>query len=160
MSSHRWYRVEIRIRPAQDSDIAALKDRLREADAQEVIAEGNESTEHALRQSISRSIVSYCVDIDGVPSAVWGIVPDSLLGDSANVWFLGAPEMSKIKKTFMRVSRQVIAEFLISFPVLWNHVDARYTKTFRWLKSCGAQFSQTPIRLGGVDFYPFVIRRA
>lgn len=141
------------------SDIEALKDRLRGSDEKEVIAAGNENGEDALRQSFARSTLCYSVDIDGVPSAMYGIVPESLVGESANVWFLGSPEMSRIKKTFVKVSRKVIADFLLEYPRLWNVVDGRYVSAIRWLESCGAVFSKEPVMLGGVGFYRFTIRR-
>lgn len=152
--------MTVSIRESVEADIAALKDRLREADEKEVIAAGNENGEDALRQSFSRSTLRFTVDIDGHPVAMFGIVPESLVGESANVWFLGAPEMSKIKKTFVKLSRKIIADFLVFYPVLWNDVDARYVSSIRWLKSCGANFFETPVNRGGFDFMRFVIRRA
>lgn len=151
--------MKIEIRESVESDIEALKNRLREADAKEVIAAGNQDGEHALRQSFTRSTLRYTVDIDGVPAAMWGIVPESLVGEAANVWFLGAPEMSQIKKTFVKMSRRVIADFLVYYPVLWNAVDCRYVSAIRWLKSCGAQFAD-PVKVGDVEFARFIIRRA
>jgi hypothetical protein len=142
-----------------ESDIAQLKGSLREADAKEIIAAGYQSTEAALRSSFSRSIMCSSVEVEGSVVGMWGVVPDSLLGNSANVWLLGSPEMGKIKKTFVKMSRRVIATYLERFPILWNYVDVRYMATIRWLKSCGAQFSGEPIALGGTQFLGFVLRR-
>ncbi len=152
--------MEIKIREAKRSDIAALKDALREADREEVLAAGNPSAEAALTQSYERSTLCLCVDIDGHPAALFGVVPDCLLGTSASVWFLGSNEMSRIKKAFVRLSRVMIREFLAMYPILWNDVDSRYTSAVRWLKSNGAHFFPTPVRYNGVDFLRFVIRRA
>lgn len=147
------------VREARDSDVQSLGHRLREADEKEVIASGNENGEAALRQSAARSTLCYTVDIDGTPVAMFGIVPQSLVGESANVWFLGAPEMSRIKKTFVKRSRQVIARFLVEYPVLWSAVDCRYVSSISWLRSCGAQFGPA-VKMGDTHFLPFVIRRA
>ena len=151
--------MEIKIRESVESDITSLSHRLREADEKEVIAAGNQDGEHALRQSFARSTLRYTVDLDGHPVAMYGIVPESLVGEAANVWFLGAPEMSRIKKTFVKLSRKVIANFLLEYPRLWNIVDARYVSSIRWLESCGAVFHKEPIMMGGVEFYGFTIRR-
>lgn len=151
------------IREARVVDIQALKDRLREADIKEVIAAGNENAESALKNSFTRSSLRYCVDIDGAPAAMFGIVPDrggTILGGSVsgNVWFLGTAEMSKIKKTFVKLSRRIIASFLAEWPLLWNCVDARYICSVAWLRSCGAIFGPD-FEINGVDFIPFVFRR-
>lgn len=156
----KWCAVEIKIRASVEADILKLKDHLRDEDKQEVLAAGNETCEYALRQSFARSTVRLSLDINGDLSAMFGIVPDSLLGHSANVWMLGAPGMKRIRKTFVKKSREMIADFVRMYPVLWNVVDSRYVSSIRWLKSCGAQFSNNPIKIGGVDFYRFEIRGA
>ena len=145
------------IRKAVPSDIVALKDRLREADREEIIAAGNSSVQEALEQSFNRSEICLCVEQDSVVSALFGVVPDTLLGASANVWFLGSPEMRKIKKSFVKYSRFFIKEWLNRWPTLWNVVDGRYCDSLKWLMSCGAKFTKQPLVLNGVDFYLFRI---
>ncbi len=147
------------VRDAVESDIAALSGRLRDADEKEVIAAGNKNGEDSLRQSFARSEMRYSVDIDGAPVAMFGCMRDSILGRRANVWFLGSPELSRIKKTFVRLSRHFIATFLAQYDCIWNTVDARYEASISWLKSCGAVFNDEPIFLSGLPFYTFVIRR-
>lgn len=151
--------MEIKIREARRSDIHALKDKLREADREEILASGYESPEAALTRGFEASTVCLCVDIEGSPSALFGVVPESLLGDTASVWFLGAPELARMKKSFVKLSRAMIKEFLSKYPNLWNIVDSRYASSIRWLKSCGAVFQHEPVMLSGVPFYGFVIRR-
>jgi len=151
--------MKVLIRDAVRSDIHALKNKLREADCEEVLAAGNSSAEAALTHSFDRSSLCFCVEVEGSPAGLFGIVPDSLVGESANVWFLGSPEMSKIKKTFVKMSRKVIADFLVQYPRLWNVVDARYESSIQWLMSCGAVFHSDPIIMSGVPFYGFVLRR-
>lgn len=152
--------MKIEVRPSVESDVQALKDRLREADAQEVIAEGNASVEDCLAQSLARSVQSFTVGLDGVPVAMFGIVPDSLIGVSARVWFLGTPEMARIKKSFVRQSIKFIYQFLDSYPFLWNYVDARYKATIRWLETVGAIFPAYVVHgPNGDAFRPFFITR-
>lgn len=150
----------VRIRDAWKEDIDWLQDRLRPEDEEEVIAAGFKSAREALLYSFEKSSVCLCVDIGGNPAALFGIVPDSLLGDSANIWFLGAAEMNDIKKTFLKLSRRFIADFLLQYPRLHNFVDGRYKKTFRWLEACGAKFGKKPVMSNGIEFFPFVIGRS
>lgn len=148
------------VRDAVELDIAALSGRLRDADEKEVIAAGNKNGEDSLRQSFTRSEMRYTVDLDGTAVGMFGVLRGSILGGDANVWFLGTPELGRIKKTFVRLSRKFIVEMLIRYRVLWNIVDGRYASSIRWLESCGAVFHKEPIMMGGVEFYGFVIRRA
>lgn len=148
------------VRASVEADITALKNRLREADEKEIIAAGNADGEEVLSQSFTRSSMRYTVDIEGIPVAMFGVVPDTF-SRTANVWFLGAPEMSLIKKTFVRMSRYFITKFLAQYPGgIWNLVDCRYEITFRWLESCGAEFNPKTIVLNGVEFRSFIIRGA
>lgn len=153
------------VRDATGSDVDDLGRRLRDADEKEVIAAGSASGLEALRYSFSRSERPLCVVVNGTVAAMWGVVPDpggTICGGSpsGNVWFLGAPEMSRIKKTFVRLSRQYIAERLDDYTNLWNVVDSRYEATLAWLKSCGAEFGDKNFEINGIDFIPFAIRRA
>lgn len=155
-----YERAGVVVRDAVEEDVAALSGRLRDADEKEVVAAGNKDGEESLRQSFARSEVRYTVDIDGLPVGMFGVLRGSILGGDANVWFLGTPELGRIKKTFVRLSRKFIDEFLVQYCVLWNLVDSRYTSSIRWLKSCGAVFNKEPIIMNGQPFYTFVIRRS
>lgn len=149
--------MRVRIRRAKSRDIRKLSGRLREADAQELLAAGNASIEGALAYSFSRSTKRYTVEIDGLPVALFGLYPETLLGDTANIWFLGTPEMARIKKTFVKESRRVVAEWLTCYTVLWNVVDVRYVSAIRWLEAIGAVFDEGSAIPG---FRRFSIRRA
>lgn len=148
------------IRDSVESDIADLGGRLRDADEKEVIASGYVNGEDALRQSFARSEVRYTVELAGRSVGMCGIVRGSVLAGNATVWFLGAPELAKTKKTFVKLSRRFFANALLQFPMLTNAVDGRYESSIRWLRSCGAEFSDVPMVLNGVPFFPFVIRRS
>lgn len=147
----------VTIREACEADIDALKHRLREADEKEVIAT-DENPEQALRESYARSRLRYCVDIDGIPCGLFGLVPDENNADSARAWFLGAPEMSKIKKTFVTLSRYFVNIFLGYYPQVWNIVDLRYVASVKWLNHLGVDWGDTA-EIKGVPFRAFRFRR-
>lgn len=151
--------MDIQVREAVEADIESIKNRLRRLDAEETIASGYKSPEECLRGSFSRSSMRYCVVLEGTPVALFGIVPDTLLGPSANIWFLGADGMSRIRKSFVKQSRLVIREWLKRYPILWNYIDARYRSSLVWIRSCGAEFGPE-FKIQDHPFIPFVIRRA
>ncbi len=147
----------VKIRKAKRRDIRKLSGRLREADAQELLAAGNASIESALAYSFKAASHCRTVEIDGLPVALFGITPETLIGDQACIWFLGTPEMGRIKKTFVKESRRVVAEWLTCYTLLWNVVDVRYVAAIRWLEAIGAVFDEGSAIPG---FRRFSIRRA
>lgn len=149
----------VTIRESVFEDVEAIKDRIRKHDTEEVIASGYESVADALAKSFSRSKFCYTLELEGLPVAMFGCVVEENNRQTANVWMLGTDELHGIRKTFVKMSRQVIAELLLKYSVLWNIVDSRYVMARRWLESMGAVFHNEPIVLNGVEFFGFVIRR-
>lgn len=144
------------IRESKASDITALSGSLREADSLEAVAQGYTSPKEALRRSFGGSIQRYTVEVNGMPVAMLGLVETNTR--AANVWLLGGNGLSDIKKSFVKLSRVMIKGFLSQYPILWAQVDARYTKTRRWLEWLGAEMGET-YSLNGVEFNNFVFRR-
>lgn len=151
--------MEIIFRRAEFADAEEIGYNLRNKDLLEVLADGCRSGIHAVEASFTNSSEAVTIQMDGRPIAMFGLVPDSLLGNSARVWFLGTDELARMKKTFVKMSRKYIRDFLRKYPVLWNLVDQRYAQSILWLKSCGAEFSESPIMRGGYPFLLFSIRR-
>jgi len=151
--------MTITIRDARRGDVDAIAGRLRREDEQEVLTAGHASGHAALLDSFDRSTMCFCVDIDGHTAAMWGIVPESYVGMSAVVWLLGTPEMARIKKTFVKLSRRFVRDFLTLYPVLYNVVDSRYGAAVRWLMAIGADFYGEPVKANGVEFLRFEFRR-
>ena len=149
----------VTIRTATAEDVDALKDHLRKEDEQEVIAAGFESSETALAYSFEKSSEAFTIERDGVPCGMFGIVPESILGPTANVWFLGSEGMGDIKKTFVKMSIPMVGDFLKRYPTLWGLVDSRYDSTVKWLRLIGAKFDHE-VKLGGHNFRVFSFRRA
>ncbi len=149
------------VREARAEDVKSLANRLREKDAEEVMAEGFSSAEDALRFAFENASLVLTAEFEGVPVAMFGLVPTSLVSDVAQAWFLGAPELARIKKTFVRLSRVVIKMMLERHAVLYNIVDCRYPEAISWLESLGAKF-EPPLPCGpkGLPFRQFTIRRS
>lgn len=133
------------IRKVIESDIVSLAVRLRKEDHDELIEAGYETTQKAIEQSVQRSLVSLCVEHGNdssslKPIAIFGLVPDSLLGRSACAWFLGTDDMKNIRKSFVKQSRMFVKEWMKQYPILWNVFPKSYVKTCRWLTFLGAKF--------------------
>lgn len=149
------------VRTATSADAFAIAASMRRQDVDEILAAGSDSPLSALADALEVSTLCLAAERDGVPVAMFGLVPDALLGSRARVWMLGADGLAAIKKSFVRISRLVIRKFLELYPELYNWVDCRYTGAIRWLESCGAVFG--PALAAGVNgepFKPFVLRRS
>ena len=140
----------IEIRPSQAEDASAFRDRLRAEDEREIHIFGHKDVESCLNFGHLQSVESYTILYKGVPAAMFGLCPRTLLGSDANVWFLGTPDMCHIKKTFMKLSRLCIGEWLNKYPVLWNIVPVDYEKSLKWLKWLGADMR--PLFINGAKF--------
>ena len=136
--------VEIRASKAEDA--TAFTGKLRAEDEREIHIFGHKDVESCLRFGYLQSVESYTILYKGVPAAMFGLVPRSLLGSDACVWFLGTAEMCHIKKTFMKLSRFCIGEWLNKYPVLWNIVPADYEKSLKWLRWLGADMREVFIK--------------
>ncbi len=154
---------DLHIRSAVHEDLAVIAASIREEDETEIIASGFENTEEALEHSFENSSAAYCLEgPDGIPLAVFGVVPQGGLHTGrACVWMLGTTEISKKKKSFAKLSKPMIAQLLGLYPVLSNIFDARYYKTIRWLRWCGAKFGEPyPLGINRELFRKFEIRRS
>lgn len=148
------------IRESVPGDIDFLSGRLRKQDAEEVIALGL-SEKSALVESFENSVVALTMEHEGVQVAMLGLRPvDTYLGKEACVWFLGSDGLSKIKKTFVKLTGPMLGDFLSRYPLLSNFVDFRYKSTIRWMLHFGAVFTG-PYSIGpaGHSFVKFTITR-
>lgn len=155
-----YQKGELIFRDSVLSDAESLSSVLREEDKLEVLATGFESPYQALKSSFDRSDISITIVHNNEVIGMFGIVPESLMSDSATVWMLGSPGINKIKKTFVKLTRTFIDTFLTRYPILENWVDARYEKAISWLKTAGARF-EAPQPWGPENylFCHFVLRR-
>ena len=141
----------VEIRQAKKEDIKELRNHLRIEDHREVMLSGFHNNEAALEHGLANSTESYTVLVEGKVSAMFGINPRTLLGAEAVIWFLGRPEMARIKKTFMRVSRYIVNEWRRRYLVLYNVVPLDYAKSLAWLRWLGVNVDKT-VTLGGREW--------
>jgi len=120
-------------------DILFLRNNLRKEDIAEVWAAGHQSPEEALLISYTFSTVRNTLTLNDEPIAMFGLIPDNENNEEANIWFLGSEKVSSSPKSFLKACKFFIEAMLEMFPKLYNYVDARYEKSVRWLRWCGAE---------------------
>lgn len=147
--------MSILIRPSMEDDIDEISPRLRYEDSIEVVAQGHDSPRKAIEASFSASTVRFTLEKDGFAIAMFGLIPDTIIGNKAAVWLLGTDAISTVKKTFCSCSKKVIKYFTNQYPILFAQVDGRYAKTHRWLEWLGAKKGDSYKLSSGVEFNNF-----
>ncbi len=82
----------------------------------------------------------------------WGVIPPTLLSDSAYLWFYWTDELANHKFVFTRHSQRVIEEVLKLYPRITGDCEATAEQSQRWLRWLGAKFGEAKD-----GFLPFVI---
>lgn len=141
------------IRDSVPGDIEEMESKLRKEEVAEIYAAAHQDPRMCL--SVSFSISSLCLTAvhEGKPFAMFGLVPDSLLGRTAQVWLLTTDDVLKVKTRFLKLSRDIIKSFLRRYSYLYNWVDARHKLSVRWLEWCGALVA--PAHPFGPEDVPF-----
>lgn len=129
---------------------------LRAADAAECHALGLGRIE-ACYESWRRSDFATTLLIDGEVAACAGLVLDrptsALAPRSAQVWLLTSVVVDAAPMAFHRAMKQLLAGAAAHADLLWQHVDARYESSLRWLARLG--FVVHPPRPYGPLQFPF-----
>lgn len=136
-----YSRDGVSVRPVTEKDLIYVANHMREDDRLEAMASDGSGPMQALSYSCAHSSECYTVDYKGIPAAIFGIVPPSLIGYGACIWALTTNDVCKFPRGYVKVTRFVFNEFLTRYPFLCNWVDARYKTAIKWLKLCGAKLS-------------------
>lgn len=111
---------------------------LRADDFDEVFASTGESPHLAIEESMLFSLRKWIMyNSNNEPVAVLGVRPITMFSRTGIPWFLGTDGLDKMKRFFLSISKRIISEMTQGFNLLVNFVDARYTKSVRWLEWCG-----------------------
>ena len=100
-----------------------------------------------LHRCVIASSVLWTGFVDEEPACMWGLVPPTLLSDSAYLWLLITDLVKDHQFAFVRHSQIEIEKMLEVYPLIVGHCDRRNPASVRWLKWLGAVFdtSQGPL---------------
>lgn len=147
-------------RPTKDNDCIALAPNLRPGDVAEVMAAAGIEPIHALRVGYRTSSVCQTIVHNHQVIGMFGVVPDlDSFPDGPRagvVWGLGSPEIAKVPKSFMRLSKEWLAKLDEDYDILYNYVDIRNVAHIRWLRRCGFIFGDI-IQEYGPGKLPFIL---
>jgi hypothetical protein len=115
----------------------------------------SELNQDTMTRAIRNSEWVWIGDVDGEVFGFWGLIPPTLCSDRAYLWFYSTDHLSRHLFAFVRRSRVVTEELLGHYPILVGHGRASDERSLRWLRWCGAEFSE-PVANGAL--VPFEIR--
>jgi len=156
-----YYKTKLAtVRDATMRDAFAMAPHMRESDKQEIWVSNHISPENALIAGVINSVVCMTIEKDEKPIVMFGVVPQTLLGNVASIWMLGTDDIHKVQRTFLRHSPEFIDYMLGFYPYLFNYIDIRNKESLLWLKYCGAEFSIiVPYGVEQKPFQYFCFRR-
>ena len=108
-----------------------------------------------MRKCMTRSVKIYYGEVDGKVACVWGLIPPSLLSDSAYLWLLTTDIVAENKFLFVRHSQRYVEEMLKEYPLIIGDCMLDNPQAVRWLRWLGAHFHD-PVD----NRLPFSIRAA
>ncbi|MFN3558942.1 MAG: hypothetical protein ACK4UQ_06605 [Brevundimonas sp.] len=117
-----------------------LANDLRSEDLDEIAASSGEDPLTALIASVFASETGFIILHDDKPVCVFGAQPVAgMEADAGIAWMLGSPTMDKpsVARAILRQTADYVARLHARFPLLWNWVDARNTKSRAWLRWAG-----------------------
>lgn len=143
-----------------DDDILQLAQNMRERDVAEIKAASGRDPLSSVRRSVESSIWARAFFLNDRLMCIAGL---ALFQDGqlAAPWALSTTMLDTHAKAFVKYSRDTVREMLAIHPHLFNFVDARNTKSIRWLRGVGFTIHPAvPYGVSGLPFHPFEMMRA
>lgn len=129
--------TDYRIVPATPAHAAELAANMREADVAEVWAGWRHTPTEAINRSIAVSRDPLAGLADGRVVCIFGVASPIILSAVASPWLLGAKELPRHSRTFLRLNRLYTRHIRNEYAILENYVDARNALAIRWLRWLG-----------------------
>ena len=140
--------------PAKSRHIGRIARRMRVADREECEALGR-SPKQALRGALFTSSKAWTALVNGKPEAMFGVVVQSVLDNSAAPWFLGTEEVYRHGREMLMWGPGMISRLCDSRYRLSNLVSARNSRAIRLLKRWGFTVHEETVDVRGVPFLLF-----
>lgn len=139
---------------ASPAHVGRIAFRLRDIDRIECGA-NERDPKAAMRLSLRSSTWSVTALLDGVPHAMFGVAPISVMEDRGSPWFLGSDEVYRHGRALLDMGPRVIARMHRSYRRLENSVSVGNGRARRLLERWGFTIERDPFTVRGVEFVRF-----
>jgi hypothetical protein len=72
--------------------------------------------------------------------AVWGLIPPTILSDTAYLWLFTTHYMHEHVFIFIRHSKRAVESMLKEFPIIVGHTSVTNHRAMQWLRWLGAKY--------------------
>lgn len=146
------------VREAQYCDIPLLVADLRPSDLAEIKAASRIPVDETLKFGIDEGLCEVACLPNGVPTAIWGVVPTVFNPDLGLIWMVATDQFKHLHRQFLRECREGVERIGRGYKAVFNYTDARNTVHHRWLKWSGFTIIKEHPNFGveGRPFYEFV----
>jgi len=148
----------IEIVPARPIHVNTIAKRMRAIDKFECAAMGHKPKE-ALRWGLIGSTVAWTALIDGVPEAMFGVTPLSMIEGRGRPWLLMTEAATAKRISLVRLGRLYTEQLHRHYDLLENWVHADNTRTIRWLSRLGYAVGAVDV-IRGHPMRPFIRARS
>lgn len=144
----------------EDWHVERLAVTMQTADVDAVWALGHLSPFEALDLSVKHSTKVFTWLHEGDVGCIVGYSANNPLAYKACPWLLASPLVHCSPRYFLRASRSFLDSLLAKHELLTNVIDARHTRSLKWIKWCGATlYPATAMGPEGLPFIRHEIRR-
>lgn len=138
-----------------EDEAMELAGRLKPDDVQEIYAASGMEPETAMRVMLENGSRMNGAYVDGRLEVLFGANADGYQYGTAAVWMVSSDVLYRHGKTLVVHGRRWLDLQQRKYGTLFNFVDARATRTLRWLERMG--FRQQVVPSFGVHGLPFVL---
>lgn len=90
---------------------------------------------------------------EGQVLAIWGLIPPTLMSDSAYLWLFTTKHLRQHSFILVRHSQRLVQQMLLDYPLIHGHGHVGARRSLRWLRWLGAEFDEPQ-----GEFLPFTIK--
>lgn len=143
------------------ADAKILAPKLSEHDKHEAWAVSHLKPLEALELGLKSSIFAFTVENNGNVIAMGGIIPDDVLGNRAQIFFLASDELSEIGRVFLSNIKSILNILFSYYKILYNYVHVDSKKSIQWMVWAGAKiFDPEPFGIENEMFHYFEFRKS
>lgn len=151
--------VSVEVLPTKPGDAEILAARMRAPDLAEIHAASGQPPLKVIQAAIAATDQPMTAFFDGELACIFGVAPLNFLAGQGAPWMLGSNQIDRHPGVFIKRCGDYIAEMASSYQHLLNYVDARNTRSIRWLKRMGFNFHDAvPYGVAQLPFHLFEMR--
>lgn len=145
----------VAIVPASPAHVGRIAAAMRAIDRREAAAMGH-APKAALRAGLVASSDCWTALVDGVPAAMFGVVPVSAIDRSGRPWFLGTDAVPRQARALIALGPDIVARMHAEFAHLANHVSCENRRAIGLLRRWGFVVEEEEmVMFGDMGFYAF-----